>query len=839
MALVTSAKNTKQKSEPNNGCGERSQQKQQRNEAAMKKSIGIDLGTTNSVVAVKKVSTEVLTNAEGEDITPSCVMVKKRLMRKPEFIVGRHALEWLCQEPEHTITAVKRLIGRHFHEQEVQDLISRHTLHYQLATHSQGSANSLAIQVNGMEFTPEEISAKILIKLKADAEAALKDEVDAAVITVPAYFNDKQKHATRTAATLAGLKVRRLLPEPTAAAISFGVDTISGDDGRTVLVFDFGGGTLDLSVLTISGGRIIEMGKGGDMWLGGEDIDQLLIDYVLQETAQKEHIEDIHTLIETQKPARKNKFLTELKHAVEKAKIALSDQKKTYIEILGVLLDQDGDAFDVELELSRTRFECMMKPLLKSMLDLVQGVLAAIHFTHDLIDDVLLVGGSSRIPCVIHALQQEFGQEKVLVHERPMVAVAEGAAILSHRLAETVECPQCTRDTPQNTLTCSHCGFDIQGHTVEHGVVEIVHAAAHDYYIKLENDQRFLMVEKNTPLPCTHTEVFQLVDTEQELVHMKFYNVVNKKEQRIGDLWLGIDQDSTDQSSEVQGMGTSTGGEEKEEQEDQKHQGEQEELQTPKKLRPSQPSRIEITLDIDENNLIAVNAALLNQPEVAVSRTLSRGKADEKLFLKLEQALVDADTKEYSSYTVIDLQNRVRGIIEMINGVVDIQNDSVDTARYEQASNQIDKAVKIAANEEAPLTQLYYAESVLDDYSVLIEPKVQEQLQSKIEKLRQVDRNGSYEETMRASAALAATLDDKRLALVNTLMQIENASEICFKTDSNKAKRFLRVIAEVLEAAEQQNDTVTDKLQAILPEVEEILENYAMSTQKIQTDIRK
>ncbi|MCI5158894.1 MAG: Hsp70 family protein, partial [Candidatus Electrothrix sp. AUS1_2] len=510
----------------------------------MKKSIGIDLGTTNSVVAVKKVSTEVLKNAEGEYITPSCVMVKKRLMRRPEFIVGRDALEWLRQEPEHTVTAVKRLIGRNFHEKEVQELISKHSLHYQLSTHSHGSANSLAIQIGGREYTPEEISSKILSKLKADAEAALGDEVDAAVITVPAYFNDKQKHATRTAAALAGLKVRRLLPEPTAAAISFGVDTISGDDGRTVLVFDFGGGTLDLSILTISGGRIIEMGKGGDMWLGGEDIDHLLIEYVLQETARQEGIEDIRALIEEQKPFRKNKFLAELKTAVEKAKIALSDQQETCIEILGVLQDRDGDPLDVEVELPRTRFESMMVHTLRAMLELIRGVIADVHFTEDLIDNVLLVGGSSRIPCVIQALQEEFGREKVLLHERPMLAVAEGAAILSHRLADTVECPQCTRNTAQTEPTCSHCGFDLEGHTAEHGVVEIVHAAAHDYYIKLENDERFLMVEKNTPLPCSGTEVFQLVDAEQELVHIKFYNVVNRKEQSIGDLRLGIDQDN-------------------------------------------------------------------------------------------------------------------------------------------------------------------------------------------------------------------------------------------------------------------------------------------------------
>ncbi|WP_339134023.1 MAG: Hsp70 family protein [Candidatus Electrothrix sp. GW3-4] len=784
-------------------------------ETLMKKSIGIDLGTTNSVVAVKKVSTEVLKNAEGEYITPSCVMVKKRLMRRPEFIVGRDALEWIRQEPEHTITAVKRLIGRNFHEQEVQELITKQSLHYQLATHSRGSANSLALQINGREFTPEEISAKILAKLKADAEAALGDEVDAAVITVPAYFNDKQKHATRTAAALAGLKVRRLLPEPTAAAISFGVDKISGDDGRTVLVFDFGGGTLDLSILTISGGRIIEMGKGGDMWLGGEDIDQLLIDYVLQETAREEDVEDIRALIEQQKPARRNKFLAELKTAVEKAKIALSDQEETCIEILGVLQDKDGDPFDVEVELPRIRFESMMTPLLRSMLKLVRGVIVDVHFTEDLIDNVLLVGGSSRIPCVIQVLQEEFGQGKVLLHERPMLAIAEGAAILSHRLADTVECPQCTRNTAQNASACSHCGFDLEGHTVEHGVVEIVHAAAHDYYIKLENDQRFLMVEKNTPLPCSSTEVFQLVDPEQELVHMKFYNVVNRREQGIGDLWLGIDQE--------------------------KERGKEEELETSQKTsrKKQMPARIEITLNIDENNLVSVNAALLNHPEVAISRTLSRGKADEKLFLALEQAIADADKAQYSTYTIIDLQNRARSLIGSIHGVVDPQDESVDETRYEQARNQIHKAIKIAANEEAPLTQLYYAESMLDDYGVLIDPRMQELLRSRIEKLRQVDENGSYEETMRASAALAAALDDKRLAQVNTLMQIENASEICFKTDPGKAKKFLRVIAEVLEAAEKQDDSVADKLHAVLPEVDEVLENYAMSTQKIHRDIRK
>ncbi|MCI5224644.1 MAG: hypothetical protein D3924_18740, partial [Candidatus Electrothrix sp. AR4] len=465
--------------------------------------------------------------------------------------------------------------------------------------------------------------------------------------------------------------------------------------------------------------------------------------------------------------------------------------------------------------LSRVRFDAMMAPMLESMLELVRGVIASVHFTEDLIDNILLVGGSSRIPCVIAAMQEEFGQERVMLHERPMLAIGEGAAILSHRLADTLECPQCGKEAAQTDALCPSCGFDLEAYTIDQGLVEIVHAVAHDYYIKLENDKRFLMVEKNIPLPCSCTEVFHLVDVEQELVHMKFYNVVNEQEQSIGDLWLGIDHDRDKEK---------------------KFEAETDLDDAQAALRPP---RIEIRLDIDENNLVAVNAVLLDQPDVTVSRTLSRGKADEKLFLALEQAVSDADKQEYSSYTVIDLLNRARSIIGSINGVVDPKNGLVDEARYEHTQNKIRKAVRIAENEEAPLTQIYYAESMLKDYGMLIDTKMQGRLRNKIEKLRQVDEDGSYDVTMQASDALADALDDDGLSHVNTLMQIENASAICYKTDPGKAKRFMRVIADIFETAKSGDNSVQEKLNAIIPEVDEVLENYATSTRKIHRDIRK
>jgi molecular chaperone DnaK len=771
----------------------------------MKKSIGIDLGTTNSAAAIRKVSVEVLRNAEGEYITPSCVTVRKRLMRKPEFIVGRHALEWLRQEPENTITAVKRLIGRSFQDKEVQELIAGQRYRNHLTLHSHGSENSLAILAGGREFTPEEISAKILAKIKTDAEHALNDEVDSAVITVPAYFNDKQKHATRTAAALAGLKVSRLLPEPTAAAISFGVDKVSGDEGKTVLVFDFGGGTLDLSVLAISGGQIIEMGKGGDMWLGGEDIDSLIINYVLQEAGGEQGISRIYALLAHHDETARNRFMAELKTAVEKAKITLSENAEAYVEVLGLLTDEDGDALDIEVQVRQEKLDALLAPMRDAVLQLLRRLLAELHFTPDLIDQVLLVGGSSCIPSFVKALQKEFGEEKILLHERPMLAVAEGAAILSHRLADTQECPGCGDEAGRNDTVCPNCGFDLANYITNQGLVDIVHAAAHDYFIRLENDQRFLMVEKNSPLPCSSTEIFQLVDAEQELVHIKFFNIVNEREESIGDLWLGIDRDSY----------------------------EEEEQHT------DQAARIAVTLDIDENNLVSVRAALVGHPEVKVAGTLSRGKADEKLFLVLERMINEADQQGYSTYTVTDLLSRARAIIRSIHQVVDPETGQVDEVLRRSIEEKIHKAVQIAKAEEAPLTRIYYAESMLEDYGKLIKADLAEKIQKKINSLRQADEDSSYEETIEAMEELEEALEDPGLELVHALTQIENACEICYQTNPSKAKQFMRVASDMLALAEAGNNAFTEQVLAVMPEVEDILDQHARSTQKIYRDIRK
>ncbi|OQX14411.1 MAG: hypothetical protein BWK80_41845 [Desulfobacteraceae bacterium IS3] len=773
----------------------------------MAKSIGIDLGTTNSVAAIKRVHTEVLKNAEGDFITPSCVTVKKKKMpfSKPEFAVGIHAREWLKQDPENTVVAVKRLMGRNFQDKEVQEIRKDRRLRYRIEQHSKGTENSLAVILDGKEYTPEEISSKILEKIRKDSETVLKDKVEFAVITVPAYFNDKQKHATRTAAAIAGLKVRRLLPEPTAAAISFGVDTVRGDESSTVLIFDFGGGTFDLSVLTISGGQFIEVGKGGDMWLGGEDIDRMVSDYVLSRMAEEYNIENMPLFIEAQEEKRRNRFIGELREKTEQAKIRLSDENEAYIEIPGVLKDKDGNSVDADVELSREKFNEIIAAVIEKTTALTRKMLNDINFSPELIDRFLLVGGSSRIPGIVNALKKEFGEDKVLLHERPMLAIAEGAAILSHRLSDTYECPKCGREVSQTDMLCKACDFDLQAYIIEQGVLDIVHSAAHDYYIRLENDDRYLMIEKNSPLPCEKTEVFRLVHPEQKLVHMKFYNMVNDKEESIGDLWVGIDRiEKKDKEKEKSGL-----------------------------------LHVEVTLKIDENNIVGVTAVLKEYPDVQVSRTLSRGKADEKLFRNLEETINEANQKNYTEYIVMDLTHRSLSVIKDINAVVSAETGEVNEKLYEKALLKADKARKLAAEGFSGRSTFYYAESALEDFGPAIPPKTRAVIQKNMERLNAMDERGTYEENVRAIDSLNEVLN-KKLGVVNTLMEIQKAGDFCMETNPSKAPKFYQSIENILKAFKKNEpEKAMTMIKEIMPETYQIVDEYEARAGKVYKDIRK
>jgi len=210
----------------------------------MSKAIGIDLGTTNSVVAIKKINTDIILNSEGDQLTPSVVSMQVLpIYKKNVILVGKPALDWMLQDPGNTITSIKRLMGRGYSDPEIQALLAVKRFAYHLKAIENASENSLCVTLNQQEYTPEQISAIILEKLKKDSEQKQNESIEYAVVTVPAYFNDKQKMATRRAVALAGLKVQRLLPEPTAAAISFGVDNLKNEEAKTVLIYDLGGGT--------------------------------------------------------------------------------------------------------------------------------------------------------------------------------------------------------------------------------------------------------------------------------------------------------------------------------------------------------------------------------------------------------------------------------------------------------------------------------------------------------------------------------------------------------------------------------------------------------------------
>jgi molecular chaperone DnaK len=482
----------------------------------MKKAIGIDLGTTNSVVAFKDTVVKILRNKENEELTRSCIG-----QRNGEILVGRPAYQLLERDPVNTILSVKRLMGGAIKDRMVQDMLTSSYYKYGIAPLKGGTEEAVAVVLGGKQYTPEQISAEILKKLKQDAEEKLGDDVTHAVITVPAYFTEKQKNATRMAAQYAGLKVQKLLAEPTAAAIAYGVDNIKGGDAKTVLIYDFGGGTFDLSILNIVDGQYMEAGTGGDRWLGGDDIDKKLQEIIFNKVQEEYNINDINELISSLPEKKRFQFEGQLRFKTEEAKLQLSSTKTASIIIDGILEDENGDWIDIDVTISRDEFENSIRPFVQRSINLISELLKEVGYDMTMVDAILLVGGTSCIPLVKQMLSAKFGAEKINVSEKPMLAVAEGAAILAHRLGDEYESPEETSGT----------------------IADISYSTNHNYFIQLQ-DKEEKIIDKQMPLPINITRSFKTSVNNQKVAEICLLADVeggSLEQQTIG--YYAIDED--------------------------------------------------------------------------------------------------------------------------------------------------------------------------------------------------------------------------------------------------------------------------------------------------------
>src|ERR671931_88366 len=380
----------------------------------MSKIIGIDLGTTNSVVAVMEGGEPVvITNPEGSRLTPSVVAFTKT----GERLVGQVAKRQAVTNPENTVFSIKRFMGRKYDEvSEEMKMVP-----YKVTRASNGDAR---VEVQGKLYSPPEISAMILQKLKQAAEDYLGEKVDRAVITVPAYFNDSQRQATKDAGEIAGLKVERLVNEPTAAALAYGLDKKTNE---TIAVYDFGGGTFDISVLEVGDGVVEVKSTNGDTHLGGDDLDQRVIDWIVAEFKKTDGVD----------LSKDRMALQRLKEAAEKAKIELSTVMETDINLPFITADQSGPKH-LQMKLTRAKFEQLVDDLLQKTVGPTKQALADAGVDLSKIDEVVLVGGSTRIPKVQAIVKELFGKEP---HKgvNPDEVVAIGAGIQAGVLAGEVK----------------------------------------------------------------------------------------------------------------------------------------------------------------------------------------------------------------------------------------------------------------------------------------------------------------------------------------------------------------------------------------------------------------
>ncbi len=399
--------------------------------------IGIDLGTTNSVAAIsdKEGRARVLKSRSGDSFTPSVVSVKNG-----EMLVGQEARRHAAAAPKDTIFSVKRLMGRPYDFPGVQET-KAHFPYLIVPANDDGFA---CVYMDGRQYKPEEISAEILKRVVADAEKEVGQEIHHAVITVPAYFSEPQRAATRKAGEMAGLVVKKIIDEPTAAAVAFGLD--KAEEDHTILVFDMGGGTLDVSILFYASREFTGLAKKGNMWLGGDDFDTKIVELI------DEWVKSVYP----DAPLDDDRYRLEARRAAEQAKIRLSSNPSTNVVLPGIIPLPGGQALAVNMSVSRPQFEERIQPLVETGHRLIDDVLRERDLEAGDITAVLPIGGSTLVPAVRQMLEELF-TGKVRTDVDPMNAVALGAAIMA-ATTEGVECPKCQTINEYEASSCKNCG---------------------------------------------------------------------------------------------------------------------------------------------------------------------------------------------------------------------------------------------------------------------------------------------------------------------------------------------------------------------------------------------